>query len=88
MATSAYQEVSGQLSSDLFLKQPAPPQSLKHSALFLTPNISHLSHPAEKPLYPLESGKISHFLSKVQSVSVIFNLIYPLLLSLQLIPIT
>ena len=28
-------------------------------------NISHLSHQAEKPPYSSESGKISHFLSKV-----------------------
>lgn len=41
-------------------------------ALFLIHSISHLSYPAEKPLYLPYSGKISHFLSKVQSLSAIF----------------
>lgn len=42
-------------------------------AVFLTLNISHLSYPAENPLYPSESGKISHVLSEVQSISLIFT---------------
>lgn len=49
-------------------------------ALFLIPNITHLLYPADNLLYLSQSGKISHLLSKIQSMSLIFSQIYLLIL--------
>lgn len=77
ISSSVCQLVAGQFLLDLFLKQPAPIfNSTNLYIIFLTPNISHPSYPAENSLHLSGSDKISHFLSKVQSLSVILTPIY------------